>query len=552
MGQRSSCIQGQTDWLGPYTKAPKRQDSDIYEQIRKLTAGSNAKDFYELENLFKTQVYSRTSQRSSTMSSKTSSDSSTKDTPNKIEELFYKETHCKDVNFSQEEKENKVPSIKPIIVKKRTCVVHGTVNSEVPPVTPAKPSSTCKVHGHQSVVSVKEMPGNETKQAFQAKQSPPAYRFPPQINHRSTDEQENRDTKSQSEDSESVGDSDINSAFTCPEFLTNLILPADEPETEDILAAVGVQSAKETIQRLEDRAESIVETFGVVLKHLEHGDWSTFCISTSRLCDDIRRVMKDYNIHAESKDLDAVKIKNHITGAMNQLTINILSSNQNSNNEASQSLIPSFKNLGEVLHEMMEYLISKELKVLIDCLHNGSNNFCIRMAVCALAEMSLSGELMCKLIVQEGAILPLLNVCKVRKYNYLRPLALRTLTVICSVQKALEEFEKLFGFDIIMAIMKEEPEEKIACEAVGLIAQILKQWSENNLPLPHKIGHYLSQLVKYLAGTAQKALSPEMFLLSAACLATLSCCSTEATAWLLQHGQEMKLLASNTKQESYV
>lgn len=64
----------------------------------------------------------------------------------------------------------------------------------------------------------------------------------------------------------------------------------------------------ETIQRLEDRAESIVETFGVVLKHLEHGDWSTFCISTSRLCDDIRRVMKDYNINSESKDLDTVKV----------------------------------------------------------------------------------------------------------------------------------------------------------------------------------------------------------------------------------------------------
>lgn len=51
-----------------------------------------------------------------------------------------------------------------------------------------------------------------------------------------------------------------------------------------------------------------------------------------------------------------------------------------------------------------------------------------------------------------------------------------------------------------MAIMKEEPEEKVTCEAVGLVAQILKQWSENNLSLPQKIGHHLSQLVNYLAG----------------------------------------------------
>lgn len=48
--------------------------------------------------------------------------------------------------------------------------------------------------------------------------------------------------------------------------------------------------------------------------------------------------------------------------------------------------------------------------------------------------------------------------------------------------------------------MRDEPEEKVACESVGLVAQILKQWSENNLSLPQKIGHHLSQLVRYLAG----------------------------------------------------
>ena len=63
---------------------------------------------------------------------------------------------------------------------------------------------------------------------------------------------------------------------------------------------------------------------------------------------------------------------------------------------------------------------------------------------------------------------------------------------------------------------------------------------------------YIYFLFIIITGTAQKALSPEMFLLSAACLATLSCCSSEATTWLHQHGEEMKLLASNTRQESYV
>lgn len=227
-------------------KAPsKRQESDIYEQIRKLAAaGSNSKDLYDLENLFKTQIYSSASQRSSTLSSKSSCNSnlSEKDTPSKIEDLFYKESHCKDVNFSHEDKENKVPSIKPIIVSKKTCALHGDKHTPVAP----RPPSVCKVHGHQSSPVVKEIPEKIVKATQQPKQSPPAYRYPPKVNPRySLDEQVNQFVRSGSFDTDSLSEVDAaGSTFTCPEFLTNLILPSEEPETQDILAAVGVQSAK--------------------------------------------------------------------------------------------------------------------------------------------------------------------------------------------------------------------------------------------------------------------------------------------------------------------
>lgn len=228
-------------------KAPsKRQDSDIYEQIRKLAvAGSNTKDFYELENLFKAQISSSNSKHSSTILSKSSCNSSIsdKDTPNKIEELFYKESHCKDVNFSYEEKENKVPSIKPIIVNKKTCAVHGNKQSSD---VHHKPSSICKVHGPQTVKLVKET-SDHTKKVLQVKQSPPAYRFPPKVATSSSpisllDESAHQYLKPELMENESHNED--GNTFTCPEFLMNLILPTDEPETEDILAAVGVQSAK--------------------------------------------------------------------------------------------------------------------------------------------------------------------------------------------------------------------------------------------------------------------------------------------------------------------
>lgn len=133
-----------------------------------------------------------------------------------------------------------------------------------------------------------------------------------------------------------------------------------------------------------------------------------------------------------------------MTDALNQLTTRILSLNQTTSAETNHNvLLPAFKVLGEALHQMMEFLISKELKVLIDCLNPETKNSSIRMAACALAEMSLSGGLMSKLIVQAGAVTPLLNICNIRKCKYLRPLALRILTVICSTPKAVEEFENV-------------------------------------------------------------------------------------------------------------
>ncbi|GFY64163.1 hypothetical protein TNIN_73851 [Trichonephila inaurata madagascariensis] len=552
MGQHGSCIQGNPDWSGPYEKpGSKSQDADLYDQIRKFASiSSNTKDLQEFEKFLKNQINPTCPQHGTKSlyrsNSGTSSTSSKNTTSSKYEELFHKESSCKDINFNQSQMDTKIPSIEPIIAQKSTCKVHGHLRTHE---TSSKPSP-CRVHGSSTTgqLKVQTTKSDDSLTICQDRnKQPPIYRHPPQ-----------KQTISQpliiKQEFDNFSDEDsAASTFSCPEFLTNLILPSEEIETLDILASVGVQSAKEIIQRLEDRAESIVETFGVVLKHLEHGDWSTFCISTSRLCDDIKNVMRDYHLSSEVKDVASVKIRNHVTEALNQLTTHILSLNQVSSSETNHNvLLPSFKVLGEALHEMMEFLISKELKVLIECLNPDTKNSSIRMATCALAEMSLSGALMSRLIVQAGAILPLLNICKVRKCKYLRPLALRVLTVICSSQMALAQFEKSSGFSIILTLLSEESEEKVVCEIVGFLAQILKQWSENKCSIGTKIGQDLDLLVQHLTEAAKKALSPEMFLLSAACLATLSSCNSKATKWLELHAQEMRLLASGNKQESYV
>ncbi|KAG8178302.1 hypothetical protein JTE90_026273 [Oedothorax gibbosus] len=539
MGQHGSCIQGQPDWSGAYKKASiKAQEAEIYGQLRKLaTLTPNTKDLQEFENFLKNKINPTCPQHGSKAFLQSNTKSNlTLPTPSNYEDLFRKESICKDINFNGSQTDSKPPSIKEVIVTKTPCKVHGHAKTEEAP----KPAP-CRVHGHQRPQST------DSESKSESHRSPPTYKHPPTQRaptpHRIAFEYEDF-----SDDDSSA------STFSCPEFLTSLILPSDEIETLDILASVGVQSAKEIIQRLEDRGESIVETFGVVLKHLEHGDWSTFCISTSRLCDDIKNVMRDYHLSTEVKDTAALKIRNQVTDALNQLTTKILSLNQTTSAEINHNvLLPSFKVLGEALHEMMEFLISKELKVLIDCLNPDTKTSSIRMAACALAEMSLSGGLMSKLIVQAGAVTPLLNICNTRKCKYLRPLALRILTVICSTPKAVEEFENVSGFRTILTLLSQESEEKVLCETVGLLAQVLKQWSEKKSSFEDKIGQDMERLVQHLSEAAKKSLSPEMFLLSAACLATLSSCNAQATSWLKVHAQEMRLLAcSSNKQESYV
>ncbi|GFU15461.1 hypothetical protein NPIL_556181 [Nephila pilipes] len=552
MGQHGSCIQGKPDWSGPYEKTgSKSQDTELYDQIRKFaTISSNTQNLQDFEIFLKKQINPTCPQHGSKSlcrsNNGTSSISPKNIASSKYEELFHKESSCKDINFNQSQIDTKIPSIEPIIAQKSTCKVHGHTRFQE---IPNKPSPTCRVHCHLAINQSK-VQTTKSESLFSSQyrnKQPPTYKHPPQ-------KQISSQLLNIKQEYESFSDEDsAPSVFSCPEFLTSLILPSEETEMLDILASVGVQSAKETIQRLEDRAESIVETFGVVLKHLEHGDWSTFCISTSRLCDDIKNVMRDYHLCSEAIDVASVKIKNNVTEALNELTTHILSLNQISSSETNHNVLhPSFKVLGETLHDMMEFLISKELKVLIECLNPDTKNSSIRMATCALAEMSLSGALMSRLIVQAGAILPLLNICKVHKCKYLRPLAVRVLTVICSSRMALEQFEKCSGFGIILTLLSEESEEKIVCEIVGFLAQILKQWSENKCSIGTKIGQDLDQLVQRLTEAAKKALSPEMFLLAAACLATLSSYNAKATEWLELHAQEMRLLASGNKQESYV
>ncbi|KFM65039.1 hypothetical protein X975_25047, partial [Stegodyphus mimosarum] len=323
MGQHGSCIQGNPDWVGPYRKSSgKDAEAEFYDRLRKFATSGSNRDLHNFEIFFKSKVNptcpqhgTRTLAEGTKQQPLESQKCSTLPVMSKFEDIIHKESHCKDVNFSTPEKDTKLASIQPIVVNKSSCLVHGNAGENVIQTK----SSVCKVHGNQHTKFTRGK--IEMTPVIQEKLPLPPYRYPPQLTTTSLLTENSVISPNMKltyeEDTLSEDDSSI---FSCPDFLKTLILPTDEPETIDILASVGVKSAKETIQKLEDRAENIVETFGVVLKHLEHGDWSTFCISTSRLCDDIKKTMRDYHLNSETEDVAALKIKNHVTGALNKLT----------------------------------------------------------------------------------------------------------------------------------------------------------------------------------------------------------------------------------------
>lgn len=511
---------------------------------------------------------------------------------------LHKESHCKSINFSTEPKNDKPANVKPVIVHKG-CAVHGAEpkckvhsahnqnasHSIVVPTTPPRKGVLVRSPGSRArgspAKSVRFLP-NVGPQCSPA--APPPYRpkhvaipekpkskIPSNQLVHETDEKVSKVeanavllehgnlTQVEKEGFEAPeitdDDSSASSDVESQHWLKNMLpsSPEQQIRPSDLLAAVGVQSAKDTINRLEDRAETIVETFGVVLKHLEHGDWSTFCVSTSRLCDDIRKVLRDYNISSEATDPKEIKIRNHVIESLHQLTSHTLSLKEMSGDSQQQILLPSFRVLGEVLHELMEFLISKELMIIVESIHNESNSHCVKMALCALAEMGTSGKLMAELITQVGGIKSVLNFCQSRRWMQLQPLAVRTLTILCAHHKAATQLDLIGGMDfIISSLLNNDAEESVQCEVVGLLAQVMKLWSKDDSAIAENVKGCVSQLVKALTELAEKTVSSETFLLCAASMATLSACSTEASSWLKIHQHEKRLFSTNSKLESYV
>lgn len=615
MGQSSSCIHGVPDWVGPYEKSEKSAVSDegkmLYDRLRELIfVSSVTKDYSTLEEFLSSNpdILSSLKNGSSWGSGKEKESHDSKvakplqDIKDILTNSLHKESHCKSVNFSTDPKDDKPTNIKPVIIRKN-CAVHG-----------GEPK--CKVHsthstGHPSqatAIPTTSVPRKGVLVRSPRAQGSPAksVRFPPNVGpppyeahqpkHVAIPEKPKSKTPTSSnqlvsENDQKISKVDANAALLEYESLTShtqkeasedeapeirddtgstssenddaerrqwlkTLLPSSPEQLirpSDLLAAVGVQSAKDTINRLEDRAETIVETFGVVLKHLEHGDWSTFCMSTSRLCDDIRKVLRDYKISSETTDPKEIKIRNHVIEALHQLTRHTLSLKEMSGEAQHQVLLPSFRVLGEVLHQLMEFLISKELTVIVECIHNESSNHCVKMALCALAEMGTSGELMAELITQVDGIKSLLNFCQAGKWMQLKSLAIRTLTIMCAHPKAATQLDLIGGLDfIISSLLNKEVEETVQSEAVGLLAQVMKHWSRDNSTIEENIKGRKSQLVKALTELAKKTVSSETFLLCVASMATLSSCSTEASSWLKLHQHEKRLFSSNSKLESYV
>ncbi|GIY48627.1 uncharacterized protein CEXT_536601 [Caerostris extrusa] len=184
MGQHGSCIQGNPDWSGPYEKSTSKvQETELYDQIRKLaTMSSKTKDLQEFEYFLKNTVNPTCPQHGShslhRTNSKTSSTSSKNTTSSKYEELFHKESSCKDINFNEHQVDNKIPSIKPIIAKNSSCKVHG--HPETQEYQP-KPSPPCRVHGHHASQPKAKTAKTESAFAHQERNhQPPAYQHPPQ------------------------------------------------------------------------------------------------------------------------------------------------------------------------------------------------------------------------------------------------------------------------------------------------------------------------------------------------------------------------------------
>lgn len=191
-------------------------------------------------------------------------------------------------------------------------------------------------------------------------------------------------------------------------------------------------------------------------------------------------------------------------------------------------------------------LLNKEVRKLVEGLEDPISEMDVRAKLTGLTSVTLRNENIIELLPSSGVIQILVVLCEKCEGSSVRALALRALSTICCNSKAIRQFERASGVQLIADTLAEETRpEPERVEAVALLAQISAPWIEDNHNI-RGLQDYTKSLVKSLTDFLQKTKCCQNILLCMAALANLTAMDSKSIKYIL-HQNTIKVALESTR-----
>ncbi|CAH0553065.1 unnamed protein product [Brassicogethes aeneus] len=203
--------------------------------------------------------------------------------------------------------------------------------------------------------------------------------------------------------------------------------------------------------------------------------------------------------------------------------------------------------------DILNEILTNSIKTLVDNLEYPKSDLDLRATVTGITSVALRNEELIEMFTKADIIPILLILCEKCEGSSLRTLLLRALSTMCSNTKAVRQFEKYSGVQIIADTLDEEcrPEPERS-EVVALLAQVTAPWIEDNHSVKGLV-EYSRSLVKSLTKFASATKCCQNLLLCVAATANLSSMDNNSVKYMIQNNTvEVYLRALKTKGSSSI
>lgn len=189
--------------------------------------------------------------------------------------------------------------------------------------------------------------------------------------------------------------------------------------------------------------------------------------------------------------------------------------------------------LGESFSQFVDLALGLLVQSLVLALELNADTRNLLSAINDVINMGMEGDHMCYILVREGTIRSLFNICTMKTLLRIRAKALRAISTICCIPESIQELEKVGGLECLADILSDKAQgEEVRGEAAGVVAQITSPALDQHLPVIGLIEN-MNDLLKTLIDLCNETVSSEVFLLASAAIANITFMDSNASDILL-------------------